>query len=192
MKLLLVNTAHDIAQYGLFIDGQIKTSNNLINTKHSETALKNIDLILSENGLGVEDIDVFATCIGPGSFTGIRIGMSIIKGLMAGLKDKKLVVFSTLEAVAYAHNLNGLLLLPATKEDYYGADCKDGKVENLRVVKMSDSQEGMVYSYNTDIDKVVKLCLEKVAKNEFVDEKSISPMYLKLSQAENQLLGDKK
>ena len=100
MKLLLINTAHDVAQYGLYLDGEIKYSNNLVVTKHSETALTNIDYLLTENGLDINDIDVFALSVGPGSFTGIRIGMSIVKGLMAGLKDKKLVTYNTLEAVA--------------------------------------------------------------------------------------------
>lgn len=192
MKLLLINTAHDVAQYGLCIDGEIKYSNNIINTKHSETALSNIDRLLTENNLDINDIDVFAVSVGPGSFTGIRIGMSVVKGLMAGLNDKKLVTYNTLEAVANTLAHDGLILLPATKDDYYGADVKDGKAFNLRVIKSTEMGNGQVCQYEVPLEGLIKLCFDKAINNEFVDVKSVSPMYLKLSQAENQLLGDKK
>lgn len=192
MKLLLINTAHDVAQYGLYLNGEVKTSNNLITTKHSETALSNIDVLLTENNLDVNDIDVFAISVGPGSFTGIRIGMSVVKGLMAGLSGKKLVTYNTLEAVANHSDHNGIILLPATKDDFYGADCLNRKALNLRVVKGDEAKDGQVCSYEVPLDGLINLCVEKVNAGEFVDVKSVSPMYLKLSQAENQLLGDKK
>ena len=72
---------------------------NLGNT-HSETILPMIESILKLSGYTADDIDIFACSEGPGSFTGIRIGASTVKGL-AFSTDKPCIGVSTLEALAY-------------------------------------------------------------------------------------------
>jgi tRNA threonylcarbamoyladenosine biosynthesis protein TsaB len=60
-----------------------------------------VDRVLAESGLGVEDVEAVAISIGPGSFTGLRIGLGFAKGLcFAG--DLPLVTVPTLEALAHA------------------------------------------------------------------------------------------
>lgn len=71
---------------------------------HSETLLPMVNQLLSHAGLTIDDIDLFAVPVGPGSFTGIRIGVSLIKGL-AFDSGKPCVGLSSLEAMAY--NLAG-------------------------------------------------------------------------------------
>lgn len=71
---------------------------------HSETLLPMVEELLAHCGLSVEDIELFAVPVGPGSFTGIRIGVSLIKGL-AFDSGKPCVGVSSLEAMAY--NLAG-------------------------------------------------------------------------------------
>ena len=71
--------------------------------KHSETLLPLIETLLGIAGKKVSDVDLFACTVGPGSFTGVRIGAATIKGLAFG--GKKCVGVSTLEALAY--NLRG-------------------------------------------------------------------------------------
>ena len=71
--------------------------------KHSETLLPLIEKLLAFSGKKVSDIDLFSCTVGPGSFTGVRIGAATIKGLAFG--GKKCVGVSTLEALAY--NLRG-------------------------------------------------------------------------------------
>lgn len=68
-------------------------------TTHSKTALPMIDAMLDCAGCGIEDIDMFAVSTGPGSFTGVRIGVSAVAGLAFGKKCA--VGVSTLEAAAY-------------------------------------------------------------------------------------------
>ncbi len=72
---------------------------NLGNT-HSETILPMIESILKLSGYTTDDIDIFACSEGPGSFTGIRIGASTVKGL-AFSTGKPCIGVSTLEALAY-------------------------------------------------------------------------------------------
>lgn len=72
---------------------------------HSVTLLPMAEQLLSACSLEIEDVDIFAASKGPGSFTGVRIGAAVLKGL--AFKDSKPIVgVSTLEALAY--NLRGM------------------------------------------------------------------------------------
>ncbi len=66
---------------------------------HSQTLMPLVEKTLSESNINIDDIDFFAVTNGPGSFTGVRIGISCVKG-MADVLDKKCVKVSTLEAIA--------------------------------------------------------------------------------------------
>ncbi|MBR6709557.1 MAG: tRNA (adenosine(37)-N6)-threonylcarbamoyltransferase complex dimerization subunit type 1 TsaB [Clostridia bacterium] len=73
---------------------------------HSETLLPMVESILTRLGLGTDAIDLFACSVGPGSFTGVRIGAATIKGLAFG-RNKPCAAVPTLEALA--QNLADLL-----------------------------------------------------------------------------------
>ena len=79
--------------------GEISTTTKLT---HSQTIMPMIDELLNKVSLDISDIDLFACSEGPGSFTGLRIGIGTIKGLAYGL-GKGVVGISTLEALA--HNI---------------------------------------------------------------------------------------
>lgn len=66
---------------------------------HSENLLPMVEALLTRLDLTIDDVDLFAVSVGPGSFTGVRIGVATIKGLAFG-KNKPCVGVSTLEALA--------------------------------------------------------------------------------------------
>ena len=66
---------------------------------HSENLLPMVESLLSRLDLTIDNIDLFAVSVGPGSFTGVRIGVATVKGLAFG-KGKPCVGVSTLEALA--------------------------------------------------------------------------------------------
>lgn len=68
---------------------------------HSETLLPMTDAVLAAAGCALEDIEVFAVSIGPGAFTGLRIGLATVKGLAFGT-DQPAVAVSSLAALALA------------------------------------------------------------------------------------------
>ena len=72
---------------------------------HSETLLPMVESVLKIAGYTVDDVELFVCTAGPGSFTGVRIGASTIKGIAFG-KNKPCIGVSTLEALA----LNGVVL----------------------------------------------------------------------------------
>ncbi len=70
------------------------------NKTHSQSIMPMIDFMLTQTELSIKDIDGFAVAVGPGSFTGVRIGVATIKAL-AHPFNKPCIPVSTLEALAY-------------------------------------------------------------------------------------------
>lgn len=81
---------------------------------HSETLMPLVATAFAESGLSPEDINLYAVSAGPGSFTGLRIGMALVKGLALPHGTKAAAV-PTLEALAYACYLDGMrgTIIPA-------------------------------------------------------------------------------
>lgn len=67
---------------------------------HSQTLMPMVESSLKSANITLDSIDVFAIAAGPGSFTGVRIGIAALKGL-AMAQDKPCIAVSTLEAMAY-------------------------------------------------------------------------------------------
>ncbi len=90
---------------------------------HSRHLMRLIDMALDMSGMAAGDIDVFAVTWGPGSFTGLRIGISTVKGLAAAAQ-KPVVGVSSLAALAFPVTAAGELvcaLLDAGKGEVYSA-----------------------------------------------------------------------
>lgn len=68
--------------------------------KRSETLWSDVASLLNETGLTIEDVDVFAACVGPGGFTGLRVGMAALKGFSMASR-KPLIGVTSLQASAY-------------------------------------------------------------------------------------------
>jgi len=102
---------------------------------HSNTLLHDVDKLLNDVQVDLPEIDLFAVASGPGSFTGLRIGIATIKGLAATL-DRPCAGIPTLEAVALAagESLRSVALLPAGRGEVFAqlfSVTKDGFVTAL-------------------------------------------------------------
>lgn len=88
---------------------------------HSETLFPLIDNALKSFGKTVKDVQLFAVSAGPGSFTGVRIGVSAIKGL--AFDGRAVAAVSTLEALAENIGANGVIcpLMDARRGVFYNA-----------------------------------------------------------------------
>ncbi len=94
-----------------------------VKTTHSERLMTVIDHALVQSELNMDDIDVFSVAIGPGSFTGLRIGLSTVKGLSYST-GKPVVTVPTLKAFAWNFpfcEYPVCLMLDARKEEVYAA-----------------------------------------------------------------------
>lgn len=100
MKILAIDTSTASGSIALFEDDQFIAELTTCTQKtHVERLLPLIKTLLSSINTKIEDVDGFALTIGPGSFTGLRIGLAAIKGLAWSL-NKPVVGVSTLEALA--------------------------------------------------------------------------------------------
>lgn len=103
---------------------------------HSETLLPMVESLLKFLDLTVADIDLFAVTAGPGSFTGVRIGVSTMKGL-AFATQKPCVGVSTLEALAYNLPIpNGLIcpVMNARRKQVYTALFRESNGSMVRLM----------------------------------------------------------
>ena len=124
MKILAVDTATNSCSVAVTDDGKLAAEfTTRKNETHSKHLMELIHSVLGNAGFGVGDLDGLAVTVGPGSFTGLRIGISTIKGLAFAL-DKPVVGISTLEALAWQCGQTPHLICPlldARKGEVYAA-----------------------------------------------------------------------
>ena len=136
MLILALESSAKAASVALVRDGRLLGQSTQISAlTHSRTLLPMVDAMLRNAEIARESIDLYAVSAGPGSFTGLRIGVSALKGL-AWAADKPCVGVSTLYAMAQnlAH-ADALLVcaMDARRSQVYNAlfEAKDGRLTRL-------------------------------------------------------------
>lgn len=131
MNILAIDTSGPVASCAVMAGGKV-TALVALNQglTHSETIMPAVDRALTASGLRCGDMDVFAAVAGPGSFTGVRIGVCAVKGL-AHAAGKPCARIHALEALAMNfYGFDGLCcpILDARRGQVYCAayDMKDG------------------------------------------------------------------
>ncbi|MBT9448347.1 MAG: tRNA (adenosine(37)-N6)-threonylcarbamoyltransferase complex dimerization subunit type 1 TsaB, partial [Desulfobacterales bacterium] len=124
MKVLGIDTGAAAGSAAIMQD-DVLVSEVLLTSRrtHSGRIMKAIDMVLSMAELKPSDLDGFAVAIGPGSFTGLRIGISTVKGL-AFSAEKPVASVTTLDALAGQFPCSHALICPilnAGKGDVYTA-----------------------------------------------------------------------
>jgi tRNA threonylcarbamoyladenosine biosynthesis protein TsaB len=125
MRILAIETSTMLGGVAIMDEAEgliIETRLN-VKTTHSERLMTVVDHALKQAGLGISDIDVFGVAIGPGSFTGLRIGLSTVKGFSYAT-GKPIVSIPSLEAFAWnfpysAHPV--CTMFDARKKEVYAA-----------------------------------------------------------------------
>ena len=122
MKILALDTATQSCSVALIDNGSLLAELTRLNRRtHSRHLMDLIDTACRMSDLKIGDIDGFAVTIGPGSFTGLRIGISTIKGLAFPL-NKPVVGVSSLDALAWQCAQSAYLICPlldARKKEVY-------------------------------------------------------------------------
>lgn len=130
MLVLGIDTTTQIASVGLYDSekGFLGETNIFVKTNHSNVIMSMINDLMLRTSIKITEIDKIAVSIGPGSFTGIRIGVAIAKGLAYG-KNKKIVGINELEMLANLSQdkKNVAPLIDARRERVYGAFYQDNK-----------------------------------------------------------------
>ena len=191
MNILAFDSTAKTASVALARDGKILADFFVDSGKtHSEILLPMAEDVLARAHVQISEIDYFAVTAGPGSFTGVRIGVATIKGLAFG-KNKPCVAVSTLEALA--ENLipcEGILcpVMNARRGQVYNAlfRYEDGKLIRLcedRAISALDLETELlakneaVYFSGDGVGEIKRLCKQiepgKVSE-QLVDQNAVS------------------
>ena len=158
MKILAFDTSAKTASVAVCEDGEILGVSNIANgLTQSELVLPMAEALLAQLKLGFGDMELLAVTVGPGSFTGVRIGVSTVKGLAFG-RDIPCAPVSTLEALAEnAAGLAGLIVpcMDARRGQFYTAtfESDGGKLKRLTPDSAISAEElaDELRSYDGDI-----------------------------------------
>ena len=195
MNILIINTAFDNANYIVVKDDTIYDCTTDSSSKHSETSLLHIDELLEKAKVSVHDLDIICVNVGPGSFTGIRIGVALTKGIYCGNPNLKIISFNSFEPIAFANKHAKNICIQASKDDYYVADCENGTITKKYILEndLCKRLENVVFFDNIFQTKdLVNYVQDRINRNAFNDINETNPLYLKLSQAEKELLKKEK
>lgn len=232
MKILAFDSSAVSASVALVEDGKLLAESYLnVGLTHSATLMPMTQQLLQASNCKLEDVDALAVSAGPGSFTGLRIAVSCVKGIAAAL-NKKCVAVSTLEAMACNLPPIGEFTICAVMD----ARCKQFynalfKVQNGEVTRLCDDRAIMVDKLGEELKNIsgdivlvgdgsplafsmladnnnVKLppdnlrfqkassvaaaAIKKYNNNETVSAAALMPSYLRLSQAERELIAKNK
>lgn len=190
MKILAFETTDAVASVALYLDGTVYETVLDTDRRHAESVLPAAEALLSEHGLSAADMDAFAADAGPGSFTGVRIGVCMANALGAAQK-KPVVAVDALETLAYPYrNETVCALIDARNGNGYGAVYRNG--EPIRPPCAC-----VIADFTADLPAGCRMTgtatndpkLPSAANVAFLaaartGEKEIAPLYLKLSQAE--------
>ena len=136
MRILAADTSTIIGSVAL-VENESPIGEYTLNVSetHSARLMPTIDRVLADCGMEIAEVDALAIAIGPGSFTGLRIGLATFKGL-ALAAEKKLVAVPTLDALASSISFSEHMVCPildARMGEVYAASYRfrDGACEKL-------------------------------------------------------------
>lgn len=194
MKILALDTSGPVAGAAVYVDGRVRHAVTLDHgLTHSETIMPAVDEALSGCGYQVKDMDCIACTAGPGSFTGVRIGVCAAKAL-AHAVGAKCARIDALEALAAAHyGFDGTIctILDARRGQVYGAAFSFA--EGVRPVRVLEDTAIAIEEYFDRLPAEGRLIFtgDGVAVNEakirerFGDRALIAPAHMRYLRAES-------
>lgn len=190
MISLFIDTSQEDVSIALVKDGTLLSEiNEYIKGKHSVYVVQYISDILTKENLSTDDVDEIIVVNGPGSFTGIRIGVTIAK-IFAYIKKIRIVAITSLKARVLGEHSNYLLsTIDARHNNYYiGLYDKDYNTieekftdsETLEEIKTKYSPKVVDTSKPYNVEQIVAYMKNSKKENPH----SVNPVYLKLPEAE--------
>mgnify|MGYP001049336025 CR=1 FL=1 len=184
MNVLYIDTTtNDLVVALIRRDGIIDASQRAMGVKHSETLCGKVAELLKIADITFDEIDAYACAIGPGSFTGIRIGISTVKGY-ATANPRPQIAVNCLEAIACSPNCGnrGFAVIDAGN-GYYCCTPESGTLPNViayddEIAKRSGKAEGAA-DYLDGAAEIIRI---KYANGDFCS--ALAPLYIRRSQAE--------
>ena len=188
MLTLALDTATRVCTVGLVQDGHVLAEYDIsVGLTHSEGLMPQLDQMFARTGIKKENTDRIAVSIGPGSFTGLRIGLAAAEA-MAYAWQCGICGVNTLEAMAYNIPVEGVVLAPvldAQKGNFYTAfyEWTDGELRKVRPVEMADRETLLQQLQACGKPVLLMGECEKLMKKELPDGISVAPEQVRLPKA---------
>ena len=158
MKILSIDTASDVCGVSILENNNlIEKFDEITKESHSQKLMPIIENAFKKTNLTIDDIDLIVCDIGPGSFTGIRIGVATVKAFCDS-KDITPIGISSLEALAYSIKNNSNIIcsiINAKNDNCYFALYEKNKDNTLQTLiepeaENIDTTLSIINSYNLD------------------------------------------
>jgi len=190
--ILAADTSLPILSVALVKDAQLLGATALEGrSSRNEKLLPAIDWLLSETGLDRKDIDLFAVTRGPGSFTGVRIGLATMQGMALAL-GKPVCAMSTHEAIAPDHG-RWVIVDDAGRGEFYVSIFEEGEEVVPPRLARADEFEGerLLVAEVLQRRNVALSCARRaeriIAAGRLDAYTDITPIYVRLAEAEVKL-----
>ena len=180
-RLVVIGVVNDNKYYKVVREG---------NKRHMPLLMPTIEEVLRKIDTSIENVSYISSVIGPGSFTGIRIGVACVNAFALAL-NKPLVSVNSFELMAYNVTKPSILLIEAGHNAYYGAKIDkpfgslydygyytEEDLENINIDKIYQQKE---YDY---INEFVRVAKSKAVISD--TQEVLRPLYLRKSQAERE------
>lgn len=164
MNTLFISTYQELIEIGLLRDGKLITKKDqLSNRNHSIYTVPLIKEILDENKIDVKNLNEIIVIDGPGSFTGVRLGITVAKTLAYTL-NIPIKCLSSIEALAASSNSQkAIIIVEDPKGKYYGIIDDNEAVNEIKYASNKDFEELIKTSYEDyQIINNIRLDLEKI------------------------------
>ena len=184
MKVLFVDTTTADLVVAVVQENSIEDfSRRNLGTRHSETLCQCVSEALASCNLTFDDLDAYACAIGPGSFTGIRIGIATVKGYALAV-PKPLIAVNCLEAIASSQACGKKRSAVINAGNgYYFADYLNGIGPTLISYDAEQAERaGRCEGAANCLDGSAEIIRRKFADKKF--DETLSPLYIRRSQAE--------
>lgn len=137
MKTLIVDTSHRYLAVGVAVDGVLVASKKEeLNKQQSEYVLPFVQDVLRQAGLTLQDLNQIAVTDGPGSYTGMRIGITFVKTVAMVLENLEVYKVNTLLSLSGKEDV--FAFIDARSGRTFGAYCKAGTIVDERVYMVEE------------------------------------------------------
>ncbi|HEX2786772.1 MAG TPA: tRNA (adenosine(37)-N6)-threonylcarbamoyltransferase complex dimerization subunit type 1 TsaB [Ignavibacteria bacterium] len=195
-NLLLIDCSGKHVEFGYYVDSRLVINKKLDRDNNADSLIYNLAIELDKKGLFLKNVECVSVSNGPGSFTGLRIGLAIAKGICFST-GAKLVLVSSLDVLANKgeSDKDFIAIISANtklNEYYYTVYNKSGgelkRTDDYKIGLLDDikklnlkifSEEDFSSSNISSIESLLQLSLKAIDENKFENYETAEPFYMK-------------
>lgn len=167
LNTLIIDTSHKLLVVGLVRDSKVLVyKQESLAKRQSESLIPFVEEVLAESNLSSKDIDEIVLTSGPGSYTGLRIGMTFVK-VFALTSNVKVYTVNTLLSISGMRDV--FVMLDARSKRVFGGYCKDGTIAKEKIYQLDEVKDihheklgdlsllGLEDEYNNVVDNIMSV-----------------------------------